>query len=177
MADVFDSNNDFAIDLLPDDGIDLDLDALYGDFGDEFDIATEDGIPTEELDPVPYGKSWAWDFSNGQFLKYGSQPAQTNGLDTLKTWINKTMLTARAAHIIYDDTYGVDEPDSLIGNGFDASAQNQWSENVRESLLEHDRISDVVDFVFVEEGEYLEVSFSIITDEDDQIDIEGLNLG
>lgn len=175
-----DNENDLAIDLLPDDGLDLDPDAAFEDtFGDEFDLDFEDLEATEVVDPLPYGKSWAWDFSTGRFVRFGPSPGQTNGLDTLKTWIQKAMLTAKTAHPIYSDEFGMDSPDSLVGFVSDASAQDEWASDVREALLQHDRINDVTDFRFVvsDNGESLDVGFSVLTDEDDAIEIEGINLG
>lgn len=180
MADILDNENDLAIDLLPDDGLDLDPDAVLEDnFGDEFDLDFEDQEATEFADPLPYGKSWAWDFSKGRFVRFGPSPAQTNDLETLKTWIQKSMLTAKNAHPVYSEDFGMDSPDALIGFISDPSAQDEWASDVRETLLQHDRIADVTDFTFVatDNGEALDVSFSVITDEDDNIEIEGINLG
>lgn len=169
-------NNDIAIELLPDDGIDLD--PATSDFYDEFDIDPDDQLDTQIFDPYPYGKSWAWDFSARRFVKFGPNPAQTNDLDTLKSWIQKTMITGKGAHVIYTDDYGVENPDSLIGFASDPVAQNQWAINIKEALMRHDRITDVTDFKFHTEdgGESLFVDFSVTTDDNTTVDLEGLNV-
>lgn len=149
---------DFGYSLLPPDpGIispDLALDAALA--------------PVIDLGPVPdrpLGKGWAFDFSTGQFVAHGTAPAEAYGLDNLRVWIEKTLRTARLAHPIYTDSYGMDEPFFAIGQVDSATLEDEYVTRVTEALLVHDRILAVENFQFSQQptDDTLYVSFTVST--------------
>lgn len=116
----------------------------------------------------PFGRGWAFDHQQGEFVMHGSSPAVVSGLTQLTVWIEKTLRTARFAHVIYTDEYGVDNPWEGIGFPFSSRIGARIAKNVTDALTVHDRITAVQDFQFDGVGtSQLFVSFSVITDDPD----------
>jgi hypothetical protein len=87
-------------------------------------------------------------------------------LDTLIMWIEKAARTARLAHPIYEDEYGVEEPYSMIGFPADDALQQAYQDSLTAALLFHDRIVDVDNFTFAQDpfDETLRASFTVLID-------------
>lgn len=155
--------------LVPDSDLELssddELDSALG--GEE----VEESLETEAT-PLPYGRTWVFDFNTNRFVRYGSAPAEAWGKDALRMWCMTALHTMRGAHPILDDEFGIEDPYSLIGHPDSAENQSIWESDVRDALLQHDRILDVTDFVFEhnELADYLDVSFVIVTDDEDRVE-------
>ena len=168
MAEGFDT----GFELLPEDepeiSRDEELELLLADAGAG---TPEDVEPT----PTPIGRGWAFDFETNQMIRHGYAPANVRNLEHLRVWIEKTLRTARFAHEIYSDDYGAQWPDPLIGVPFTATMTGYVESAVEDALVEHDRISQVKDFVFVggPESDLLEISFTVVLD-DEELSIENL---
>lgn len=175
------ADSDFQVQLLPDDGGPVDPDTmLQSAFGDEFAADVQDDIAVED-ERRPYGRSWAWDYASGRFVMHGTAPAQVREREALRSWILKAVYTARLAHPIYSSQFGVDDPVAIIGEPVSASGEAQalYEESVRAALLAHDRITDVSEFAWPEpdpDSEYLEVSFAVVTDDEDEMLFASLEL-
>lgn len=129
--------------------------------------ATEAVVDTLEIAPLPdeetgstIGRGWAFDFSTGQFKRHGDSPAVLKDEDQIKAWIEKTMYTARFAHPIYSDDYGVEGLNDLIAREEPGVAAT-LADSISEALLVHDRIETVTDFYFNRLDEALEVTFVV----------------
>jgi phage baseplate assembly protein W len=149
---------DDRLELLPaDDGVEL-LDA--------------NAVEEDDADaPLPFGRGWDFDFEIGRFVRVGAAPKPVRGVVQLQLWIEKVLRTARFAHPIYSDSFGVQMPD-LYGQPFDPGIAAQLASAYTEALLVHDRIADVTDFTFAAEDEALYVSFRVVTDEDEDLEFE-----
>lgn len=134
------------------------------------DLALDAALaPVEDIEneaPVPFGRSWRFDFLTGQFVRDGTRPKSIYELDTLIVWVEKTLRTAQLAHPIYDDDYGVEEPYELIGTTLDGQALSGYQEAIETALLYHDRIVAVENFSFSQDPfeETLQASFTVIID-------------
>ena len=118
------------------------------------EIAFSAPLPNEPVEPI--GRGWAFDFTTGQFIRHGQSPARVSGEANLKMWIIKTLSTARGAHSIYSDTYGINLHDwigSSAAGGVRAAIEN--------ALLAHDHIRSISDFTSSVENELLEASFAV----------------
>lgn len=120
-------------------------------------LSVNPAVPGEQ---VVTGRGWAFDFAAGQFRRQGTSPAGVSGDDQVKAWIEKTIYTARFAHPVFSDQYGVDGITDFIGRN-DPAAESLIASAIRDALLVHDQIEDVTDFVFQREGEALFVDFSV----------------
>jgi hypothetical protein len=142
--------------------------------------AALDQLVPDATDPPkkPYGRGWAFDFNANQFVAHGSSPAQVFGLDELRMWIEKTLNTARLAHVIYSDQYGVEEPFGGIGQQFTPALAGLIASRTKAALMVHDRITDVRDFEFTAgaSGSQLFVSFTVVTD-DEHLQVSRIPVG
>lgn len=166
--------NEFdSVELIPDDSrissADDELNTVESllDFDPDVD---DDALPDT---PDPYGKSWLFDFSTGQFQRVGSSPAETHGLDSLRQWVLLAMSVEQGAHEIFEEDFGIEDLNGMIGLPYNPALAAQYQRHVTEALLIHDRIVDVsdFDFQFNELEEYLECKFVIQTDQDEYIPI------
>jgi hypothetical protein len=77
-------------------------------------------------------------------------------------WIEKTLYTAKQAHPIYSDTYGMSPPlQDFIAS--DRPGSHQVIESaIISALRQHDHIQNVTDFSFDYKDEYVLVNFSVV---------------
>lgn len=175
------SIDDSEVELLPatdELGVDDDLTLAEG-LIDPAQLDALDPEADDEGEPTPFGRGWAFDFDTGQFRRGGGGPLGVSGYDQLVMWVQKTMRTARSTHAIYTDNFGVDNPFDLIGKPFTSSGAGRYTEALRDALLAHDRISAVEDVTFdgSPDSSVVYVSLTIVTDEEESLEIEGLPLG
>lgn len=120
----------------------------------------------DDPDPtLPYGRGWDFDFAAGDFRMHGQAPARISGLDHLAVWIEKVLLTARFAHVIYGDEHGIEDASEMIGRQLTPGLLGRYTQHVKDTLTVHDRISDVRDFLFDNDPltPYLYVTFTVVT--------------
>lgn len=131
--------------------------------------------PADEVPPEPFGRSWAFDFERGRFRRQGEAPGEVRGLVALEQWCQVAIRTARYAHAVFTDAFGMERPASAIGQVDVRDEVADYGDRLRAALLVHDRITDVVDYrasYDPEEGLLLVESFTVVTDGG-----EGLSFG
>lgn len=135
-------------------------------------------VADEDTTPLPFGRGWAFDFDRGQFMRHGAAPAVTHDLETLRTWIEKSLRTARGAHPLYSDDFGVDDPHFNIGSPFSPETVGLLTTSISDALLAHDRIEEVTDITFTggPDVDVLFVAFTVMVD-DEQLTFDNLPLG
>ena len=124
---------------------------------------TELDLVVDTTEPEPIGRSWAYDFKQRRFRRgRGLSPEPTRGAATLNQWIEKALRTARGAHAVCPDNYGMPEAalEGMIG-GEVGIVPPDLEQRVEETLLFHPRISAVRDFTYrhKDDDEYVLVSF------------------
>lgn len=113
--------------------------------------------------PVTYGKELAFDFETGDFIYEDGKPKVVEGIEALKVWIEKAIRTARYRFPIYSFDYGC-EIEEIIGLDLSRSVlESEVPRVIREALIYDDRIQDVRDFVIERGGDWLKVTFTVIT--------------
>lgn len=143
-------------------------------------LEADDALDTQPLvvetqQPPIIGKSWAFDFVAGRFFPSrtgGVVP--TRGLETLRIWVEKCLRTIRDSHPVHDDEYGLlGGFDSVLGRQFDAGEVADLEQRITDAVLYHPRIESVADFgvLFDEDDETLWISFRVITDQGETLDI------
>ena len=118
---------------------------------------------TASSKPLTYGKELAFDFVAGDFIYEDGKPKILTGIDALKVWIEKAIRTARYRFPIYSFQYGCELEDII---GYDiprAVLESEVQRVIREALIYDNRISDVRDFIIERGGDWLKVSFTVIT--------------
>lgn len=177
MADEFPTAGDEGFELIPPE-----TDPVAPE--DELNAATaalDDDAPAPEDDPrIPFGVSWSFDWEAGRFRRQGMSPARVSGLDTLREWCMMALNSARFAHVVFSEEFGIDDPNEPIGEAMDSEAESDYEEKIRTALIVHDRIADVTDFEMEydpTEGILYIDSFRVVTDEDEELLIGDLQLG
>lgn len=148
------------------------LAALERSLDDDPDL--DDFIVAEDA-PQPVGKSWAFDFVTGRFVKGGGRgPLATHHYTTLRTWIEKCLRTDRGAHPIHPPDYGMERPFDMIGQHVDDVLGGDLEGRVTEALLFHPRITDVRDFAadYDPNDEHAFLSFTAVLDDDTELPVE-----
>lgn len=166
---------------------DVELDALEDEGAGGAVLLSPDDeadLVIAESPPAPLGRSWAFDFDKGTFLRNGGRgPLETRGLATLRSWIEKCLYTDRGAHPVSPPEYGVDGLTDIIGDPMNEGVVAGLEERIRDALLFHERITDVRDFAHylgsVEGGdeEIVYISFTVLTDAGEEIAVYDFSLG
>lgn len=125
--------------------------------------------PTEDIETdatIPFGRTWSFDFQAGQFVRDGTVPKVVYETDTLIMWIEHTCRTAKLAHPIYDDSYGMEDPYEIIGMTATGADLTAYQQQLEDALTFHDRIIGVEDFEFTQDpfDESLYASFTVLVD-------------
>lgn len=112
---------------------------------------------------VTYGKELAFDFEKGDFIYEDGKPKVVEGIEALKVWIEKAIRTARYRFPIYSFQYGC-ELEDIIGLDLPrAVLESEVQRVIKEALIYDDRIEDVRDFIIERGGDWLKVTFTVIT--------------
>lgn len=102
-------------------------------------------LPVPAAVPQPLGNTWVFDFEAGQFVRAGSSPAVTSDLGALEQWCLMAIHSARYAHPVFSDEFGMEKPDAPIGEFAQGEVLADWQQSLVEALLVHDRVSAVED--------------------------------
>lgn len=99
----------------------------------------------EEDAPEPFGRTPAFDFDAGRFVRQGGSPAWVTGFAALAQWCLMAVHATRYAHPIFSDDFGHEFPNGPIGTvGPEAVERaDDFMARLRDAWLVHDRIADV----------------------------------
>lgn len=170
--------DDFDFTFLPTDDDDVTPDA---DLDAAEQSALEDALDVADTTaaPVPFGRTWFFDWALGRFRRHGLAPAETRGEGALRQWVEMVFHSAWMGHAVFSPEFGVERPDSAIGMvGMDALVEaSDWAARFREALLVHDRIAEVdgLDVQLLDDAIYCG-PFEVITDEDDRVVVGPITL-
>lgn len=165
---------DSGYELLPPEGADMAVDeALEAALGGAI-------VPASNYEPAPLGRSWAFDFETGQFARGGgASPIVVTGEASPRMWVLKALHTARLAHPVYTEDYGVELPFDLVGGRVTPEGIGRYAAAVTDALLVHDRIAAVEDFAFSydPDDDALEVAFAVVLDGGARVPVDPVSLG
>lgn len=106
-----------------------------------------------------------FDFKTGEFRLNGGDIAVLRGIDALRLWVHKTIITQLNRYSIYKGkAYGANIEDLVIGKtyGFDF-VESELRREVETALLRHEDIESLSAFSTVKKGATLEVNFTLST--------------
>lgn len=119
--------------------------------------------PIKQPQSLPLLEEWAFDFSAGCLLMTDGQMHKVTGLEALKVWIYKALLTARGRFAAYSATFGSDL-EALVGSEFSpAAARSEAKRMVTEALLVSPYVSAVSSVEVALEGSLLAVKCAVAT--------------
>jgi hypothetical protein len=110
------------------------------------------------------GKNPVFNFEQGEFActPLGHIP-EVQGLESLKMWAQKALLTARDRFLIYTSDYG-NEAQNMIGTDFpDEIMFMELERLITETLIYDDRVDACNEFKFTREGDVVFCEFRLIT--------------
>jgi hypothetical protein len=142
---------------------------------------SDDLIATEE-ERLPIARSWAFDFEHNRFARglAAQGPAETRGVMTLRYWIEKCLRTARGAHPIHPEEYGIDRSGrGVYGAPLAQTRGADLEQRIRDALMFHDAISEVTEYEssYSPDDDLLSVSFHVVLDDDVVLEITDLAIG
>lgn len=153
--------------LLPPD----DLPVTPGDQVDAAAAALLDdpyAVPQRQGAPVPFGRTWRFDFDAGRMERAGGGPRVVSGHDALIEWCQMALRTARYAHAVFSDRFGMERPDGPLGLADPTEEASDYAARLTDALVAHERITAVEDvevFIDREEGAIIIDRFVVVTDE------------
>lgn len=137
-------------------------------------------IPEADPAPTPFGRSWAFDYETRRFIRAGTSPVVTTGAGALKQWILMVVNSARFAHAVFTDEFGMEHPEQGIGDLRAAQIVSDYEQRLREALLVHDRITALQEFrasYDPTQGVLFITYFEVVTDEEEVVPLTDVTLG
>lgn len=123
-----------------------------------FDLYKEN-TSTKEVVPREY----KYDFTERKIALSNGSPEYVEGLEAIKIWIYKTLLTQRGYYMAYSFEYGQDYED-LIGSDFSQEAlQSEAKRMTEEALFNNKNILKIEEFDSKIDGDKFEIRFITIT--------------
>lgn len=140
------------------------------------EVFDPDDIPEreEEQDGLPIGRNLVFNAVTGQFTS-----TWATGDNAVVQVAQIALRVKRGEHTMFDDEFGMTDPDSLVGWPDDIERRSAHQRDVSETLLAcHERITAVGDFLFLHDPttEEAEVDLSIEIDGESEIRLEGVPL-
>lgn len=121
-----------------------------------------DGVELEE-EELPLYREYDWDFERNDFRLVDGKFRLVDGLDAIKIYIYKALMTVKNRYIIYSDKYGSDL-EKLIGKGYTNSfIKSQVRRYIKESLLISPYIEYVNGFDISFEEDLLKIGMNVGT--------------
>jgi hypothetical protein len=165
-------------DLFPDEE-EVDVDDLLALSDDAIEnIDADEDIEIVDAEPLPLGRSWAYDFQAGEFVRDGKAPATLRGDGNLIGWIEKCLRTAQGSAVALPPEFGLARPlGDYIGGDPDEAVQLET--DIVDALTFHPNIQAVedVEIEIVEsdlgEDTAVAVSFLIVQGDGSEIEFDG----
>lgn len=124
-----------------------------------FDLYKEESTATSKSIPREY----KYDFKKHEIVLVNGSPQWVEGLEAIKIWIYKTLLTQRGYFMAYSFNYGQDYED-LIGSDLSMEAlKSEAKRMTEEALFDNENILKIEDFNAILSSSKIEISFVAIT--------------
>lgn len=110
------------------------------------------------------GRTFLYDFKNGDFIYKNGAPVEVVGIKALQVWIEKVIRTERFRFKIYEDIeYGVSIEDligSMLPRGF---KESEMKRELTESILLNPFVEELTDWSFVTDGSEWTIAFTVVS--------------
>lgn len=113
------------------------------------------------------GKSLLFNFDTGDFVIKDGKIQTVGGVDALKQWIKKIILTEKNKYRIYekiddeDNEYGIYMTDLLSSDYSQSFIQAEIQREITDTLLKNEEIISINDFNFSRDKRALIVNFTV----------------
>lgn len=107
--------------------------------------------------------TYDWDFDKGDFNLKDGKLIELSGIDYVKVWVQKALLTVKNSLIYAGTDYG-NESYSLIGQNFHPDYEKaEMIRMIQDCMLQNDAITGVDSFSFSQSGSNLNINFNLLT--------------
>lgn len=124
-----------------------------------FDLYQDNLETTVQVVP----REFKYDFKKHEIVLVNGSPQWVEGLEAIKIWMYKTLLTQRGYFMAYSFNYGQDYED-LIGSGLSHEAlKSEAKRMTEEALFDNENILKIEEFDATLTGSKIEISFIALT--------------
>lgn len=117
---------------------------------------------TLKPDVLPFIKEYAWDFEKNEFILEDGKPKIVAGIEAIKVWIYKALLTPRFRYMAYTWNYG-SEFEDLIGKSLSrAATETECKRYLEEALMINPYIKSISN-IKVNLNDSLNIDFTVNT--------------
>ena len=129
---------------------------------------TQDLTVAVAEDTAAVGKSFLFDFTAGEFVIRDGKLVECDGMEAIKTWIEKILRTEKGRFAIYSGTdYGCHLEDLIVGSNFSAAfIESELKREVADSLLQNPQITGISNFEIMRGTNSITVSMEVNTSYD-----------
>lgn len=139
---------------------------LFPFFQDEI----EENIAGNEVVENEIYTDVAWDYDNNLPVVQDGDFLIVKGLEAVKSWAYRALQTQRAKYEIFTWGYGVDL-ESYVGKVLDTKQKIDITREITECLMQNKHITNATDFNFTIDKRKVTISFKIITDYGDFLEV------
>lgn len=135
--------------------------------------------PVNATPADPLGRSWPFDWEAGQFIRQGQSPGNVSGLDAVAEWCLMAMHSARFAHPTFSDEFGMEHPESVVGEFATGETLADWQRHLIEALMVHDRVTSIQNLELrwdPTQGVLYIDQMDVVTDEDKTVTVSDVAL-
>lgn len=115
----------------------------------------------------PFGYTWAFDFSTGQFETRGAgrQEVKVEGREAFAQWCMQVLHTERLTALVYSDQIGVEFESVVRQQGASEMASSLLLTRIEEALAVHDRYDGIEDFSALVDDDLVHIKMILNTNE------------
>lgn len=115
-----------------------------------------------------FSKSFLFDFTAGEFVVRDGKLVECDGMEAIKTWIEKNLRTEKGRFAIYSGTdYGCHLEDLIVGSNFSAAfIESELKREVSDSLMQNPQIKSISNFEVIRGTNSITVSMEVNTSYD-----------
>lgn len=128
----------------------------------DYSVITDDMQTDTVAQEIEPSLTWHLNLETGRIDK------QIDGMEAIRQYIRKALITPRNQYLIYNDEYG-EEVSTLIGSNLTQSVQNvELPRLIEEALLYDDRISKISDIEvnpYMTDGVHISVTVELVDGE------------
>lgn len=119
---------------------------------------------TNQVDDLPTPHEYAFDFATGDFILQDGKFIVVEGLEAVKIWIYKALITQRYRYLAYSWDYG-SELENLVGSEYsNLAVQSEAKRYIEECLSINPYINGIKNLKVNFAGDTLTVEFTALTD-------------
>lgn len=124
-----------------------------------FDLYKEESTST--LKPLP--REYKYDYKKHQIVVVNGNPQWVEGLEAIKVWMYKTLLTQRGYFMAYSFNYGQDYEDLISSTLSREALKSEAKRMTEEALFDNEHILKIENFDAIIYGSKVEISFIALT--------------